>query len=121
MLRGMGTGQQLRVFGPPHTKKMVHAWRQQEDKLKTVNKSKHNLHCPCPQWPELEDDVKKWVVDERSSGRCVSTKMILNETRRVAEERRIQNFVGTKGWCYRFMKLQGLSMRTKTSIAQKMP
>ena len=66
-----------RVFGLPPTEKMVRAWRQHKDKLKTANKSKHNLRCPHPQWPELEDDVKKWVVDERSSGRRVSTKMIL--------------------------------------------
>ena len=59
-----------RVFGLPSTEKMVCAWRQQEDKLKTTNKSKHNLRCPRPQWPKLEDDIKKWVVDERSSGRC---------------------------------------------------
>ena len=75
-----------RIFGPPPTEKTVGAWRQQEDELKTTIKSKHNLRCPCPQWPELEDDVKKLVVDERSSGICVSMKMILNEARRVAEE-----------------------------------
>ena len=48
----------------------------------------------------------------------VSTKMILTEARRVAEEQGIQNFVGTESWCYQFLKRQCLSMRTKTKLEQ---
>ena len=32
-------------------------WRKQEDKLKTVNFSKHNLQGRHAKWPELEDEV----------------------------------------------------------------
>ncbi|CAI9739892.1 transposable element with KRAB [Octopus vulgaris] len=110
-----------RVFGPPPTEKMIRVWRQQEEQLMRAQKGKHNLRCPAPHWPELEDDIKTWMLDERNSGRSVSTKMIIHEAMRVAEQRGIQNFAGTEGWCYRFMKRKGLSIRTKTSIAQKMP
>lgn len=46
--------------------------------------------------------------------------MRFHEARKIAE-REIQNFAGTEGWCYRFMKQQSLSMHGKTSIAQQIP
>ena len=42
--------------------------------------------------------------------------MIRNEAR-LADKKGIQNFMGTEGWCLFY----GLSVRTKTSIAQRMP
>ncbi|KFM70733.1 hypothetical protein X975_10102, partial [Stegodyphus mimosarum] len=60
-----------------------------------------------------------WVIDKRNFGISVSTKMIINEAKGFAEKHGNQNFSGSEGWCYRFMKRQGLSMRTKTTIAQK--
>ena len=31
------------------------------------------------------------------------------------------NFKGTPNWCFLFMKRNGLSLRTRTKLAQKMP
>ncbi|KAG8236486.1 hypothetical protein J437_LFUL016634 [Ladona fulva] len=86
-----------RHFGPPPTEKMIRTWQLQEDRLKTAKKQKHNLRCPAPSWPELENAIKMWVIDKRNSG------------------------IRSEGWYYRFMKRHDLSMRTKTTIAQKMP
>ena len=33
----------------------------------------------------------------------------------------ITDFAGTTWWCERFMRMNGLCMRTKTKIAQKLP
>lgn len=46
---------------------------------------------------------------------------VRNEAKRLANENETQNFIRTDGWFYRIMKMEGLSMRTKTSIAQRMP
>jgi len=43
--------------------------------------------------------------------------MILTEARRLAIEMSITDFAGTTSWC----KRNGLCMRTKTTIAQKLP
>ncbi|KAG8236924.1 hypothetical protein J437_LFUL014969 [Ladona fulva] len=59
-----------------------------------------------------------WVIDKRNSG--VSTKMITYEAKESADKHGNQNFSGSEGWCYWFMTRHGLSMRTKTTIAQKM-
>ena len=47
--------------------------------------------------------------------------MILIEARRLAIEMSITDFAGTASWCERFMRRNGLCMRTKTTIAQKLP
>jgi len=55
------------------------------------------------------------------NGIAVSTKMILIEARRLAVEMSITDFAGTTSWCEIFMRMNGLYLRTKTTIAQKMP
>jgi len=47
--------------------------------------------------------------------------MILIEARRLAIEISITGFAGKTSWCERFMRRNGLCMRTKTTIAQKLP
>jgi len=47
--------------------------------------------------------------------------MILIEVRRLAIEMSVTDFAGTTLWCERFMRRNGLCMRTKTTIAQKLP
>jgi len=47
--------------------------------------------------------------------------MILIEARRLAIEMSITDFVGITSWCKTFMRRNGLCMRTKTTIAQKLP
>ncbi len=66
-------------------------------------------------------NMKNWIIDHRKNGIAVSTKMILIEARRLAIEMSIADFAGTASWCERFMRRNGLCMRTKTTIAQKLP
>jgi len=47
--------------------------------------------------------------------------MILIEARRQAIEMSITDFAGTTSWCERFIRRNGLCMRTETTIAQKLP
>nr|AHN53440.1 DDE superfamily endonuclease [Nuttalliella namaqua] len=110
-----------RHFGPPPTEKMIREWRKQEDQLQKLGKNKHNLRKPTAKWPELEVEVKEWITRHRQNGISVSTKMIINEAKRIAVEKGMMDFTGSPSWCYRFMKRSGLSMRTKTRIAQQMP
>ena len=47
--------------------------------------------------------------------------MILIEARRLAIEMSITDFAGTTSWCEIFMRRNGMCLRTKTTIAQKLP
>ena len=111
-----------RHFGPPPTEKMIRQWRKQEDELRECgNKTKRNLHQTPAKWPQLEKDMKEWILQHRNLGIAVNTKMIINEARRLAANKGADDFKGTASWCFRFMKRNGLSLRTRTKISQKMP
>uniref|UniRef100_A0A8C8S1R3 HTH CENPB-type domain-containing protein n=1 Tax=Pelusios castaneus TaxID=367368 RepID=A0A8C8S1R3_9SAUR len=99
-----------RHFGPPPTEKMIREWRKQEDQLTKLGKNKHNLRKPTAKWSELEVEVKEWITSHRQNGISVSTKMIINEAKRIAVEKGIQDFTGSPSWCYRFMKRSGFSI-----------
>ena len=112
-----------RHFGSPPNEKMVRMWRRQEDKLKAA-KGKHYKTCfrsGIVKWPELEIELKTWVADHRSTGISVSTKMIIHHSKEIARIRGLNDFKGTPSWCHRFMRRNGLCMRVRTTIAQKMP
>jgi len=47
--------------------------------------------------------------------------MVLIETRRLSNEMSITNFAGTTSRCGRFMRRNGLCMRTKTTTGQTVP
>ena len=110
-----------RHFGSPPTEKMIRFWRKQEEKLQKAVKSKHGLRTKKAKWVELEEEMKAWVVDQRNQGAIVTTKQIIFEAKERATAKGYDDFGGNEGWCYRFMKRNGLAMRTKTKISQKMP
>jgi len=85
-----------------------------------ADKSKKTLRSCAPKWPKLEEYVKNWIIHHRKNATAVSTNMILIEVRRIANEMSITDFAGTT-WCKRFMRRNGLCMRTGTTIAQKLP
>ena len=94
--------------------------RKQRKDLIKADKSKKPL-CSCaPKWPNLGEYVKKWIIYNRKNGVVISTKMILTEARRLAIEMSITDFAGTTSWCERFMRINGLCLRTKTTIVQKL-
>lgn len=71
--------------------------------------------------PDLEMELKIWIEEQRAIGIPVSTKMVQHEARRIADEKEVTDFKGGHNWCFRLMKQNGLSMRTCTRLAQKMP
>jgi len=70
---------------------------------------------------KLEEYVKNWITDQKKNGIAVSTKMILIEVRRLAIEMSFTDFGGTTSCCERFMRRNGLCIRTETTIALKLP
>jgi len=100
---------------------MIREWRKQRKNLIKTDKCTKTLRSCAPKWPKLEECVKNWIKDHRKNGIAVSTKMILIEARRLAIEMSVTDFAGTTSWCERFMRRNGLCMRTKTTIAQKLP
>lgn len=72
-------------------------------------------------YPSLGKILNEWVIEHRSNGISVSTKMMQNQAKKIALDLDITNFRGSGKWCYLFMKRNGLCMRVRTHLAQRMP
>lgn len=119
-------------FGSPPNRSVIIRWRKQEEKLRETSRNKRADRGKPAKWPNLEKRLKRWVEAQRQTGASVSTKMILDQARRIAKEMQEDkrkgieteetgDFTGASHWCFKFMKRNHLSMRTKTKLAQKMP
>ena len=103
------------------SKKLIHDWRKQVEKLKCMPKNKcSNCGKPC-QWPELEDKLLQWIVEQRQSRYIVTCNMIIIKAKAMAAELQITGFLASNCWCRKFLRRKNLVFRQKTKIAQKLP
>lgn len=100
---------------------MVRKWRKQQDALCQVKKTKQSFRGNKARWPQLEDQLEQWVVEQRAASRSVSTVTIRIKAKALAQELKINEFSGGPSWCFRFMKRRHLSIRTRTTVSQQLP
>ncbi|XP_076740000.1 pogo transposable element with KRAB domain isoform X2 [Maylandia zebra] len=100
---------------------MVRNWRKLENKLRQVKKTQLSFRGHKARWPELEERLERWIIEQRSSGRSVSMVTIRLKAVSLAEEMNIEHFQGGPSWCFRFMKRCHFSIRTRTTVAQQLP
>ncbi|TWW79879.1 hypothetical protein D4764_10G0009090 [Takifugu flavidus] len=100
---------------------MVRKWRKQESELRQVRKTKLSFRGNKARWPEQEDRVEQWVVEQRTTGRGVSTVTIRQKAKAIAAEMDIEHFQGGPSWCFRFMRRRHLSIHARTTVAQRLP
>ena len=108
-----------REFGV--NEKLVRDWRRNVDKLQSMPRKKCADRGKKCYWPALEDEVVKWVTEQRQDGYIVTRNLIRLHAQVLAQKWNVANFSGTNSWCTRFMKRRGLAIRQKTKIAQKLP
>jgi len=73
---------------------------------------------------QMEEVLVEWIYDRRDKGLRVSRKLIMKKALFVYNEKAKENgktFVASTGWLQKFMHRNGLSLRRKTSVAQKDP
>uniref|UniRef100_A0A3P8P7R4 HTH CENPB-type domain-containing protein n=1 Tax=Astatotilapia calliptera TaxID=8154 RepID=A0A3P8P7R4_ASTCA len=100
---------------------MVRNWRKLENKLRQVKKTQLSFRGHKARWPELEERLERWIIEQRTSGRSVSMVTIRLKAVSLAEEMNIEHFQGGPSWCFRFMKRCHFSIRTRTTVAQQLP
>lgn len=117
-------------------RKRIREWRDNKGKIEELlAKTKGTKRKRCdgggrkPFNEQLEEMVLEWVYDRRYKGLRVSRKLIMKKAKVMYDEM-IKNepthdeeneFLASTGWLKRFMQRNGLSLRRKTSIAQKDP
>ena len=100
---------------------MVRKWRKQEEDLRQVKKTKKSLRGHKARWPQLEDQLEQWVVEQRAASRSISTVTVRMKATALAQDMNINNVRGGPSWCFRFMRRRNLSIRTRTTVSQLLP
>lgn len=53
---------------------MVWKWRKQENELSQVKKTKQSFRRNKARWPQLEDQLEPWIIEQRTAGEHTFTK-----------------------------------------------
>lgn len=101
--------------------KNIRSWRKQKDALRQTKKSQKAFRRHAPHWPDLEDKLETFVMEQRAACRALNTVQLRLKAVAMAEEMNITNFQGTVSWCFRFMKRKNLAIRQRTTLSQALP
>ena len=116
-------------------RKRIREWREKKESIEKTVKTKKAKGCQGKRVEEggrkpfsekLDETVLEWVHERRSKGLRVSRKLIMKKAE-VLYDDMVKNgepnepFKASTGWLREFMKRYGLSLRRKTSMAQKDP
>lgn len=102
----------------------VRYWRKQHDKLRATNRERRAFRGPkTGKFPRVEEEVLQYVRDLRKEGCVVSHEMIRTHARACARKHGIPStaFKASNGWTTRFMRRNGLCLRRRTSLCQRLP
>ena len=88
-------------------------------RLKRANRGK------TAAWPELEVDLLSWITETRISGLAILPSLVRLEAFELAKHKKYHipegHFKAGNHWCQNFMKRNGLSLRQKTTLTQRLP
>ncbi|GFX13739.1 pogo transposable element with KRAB [Trichonephila clavipes] len=97
--------------------KAVRNWRKQKDVIKSMGRKRSNRHGKV-KCPALEENLLRWVCDQRNARRSISTVKIRLQAKSMAEEMQITHFKGGINWVYRFMGRKNLRVRSRTTMCR---
>ena len=84
--------------------KSVREWRKEKNALEKMNPKKRARRGLKAKWPNLEMDLKEWIMAQRDNDRPVSTVAIKLKAKMIAREKQIVDFKGGVHWDFKFMK-----------------
>ena len=110
-------------------RKRVREWVGNEEKVASMKEKRFRLDGGGRKLTdsELEEEVLNWIHERRSNMLRVSRKLIMFKAKSIFDEKcgddelLKKSFVASNGWLEKFMKRNHLSLRRKTTIAQKDP
>ena len=109
---------------------MVGRWIRQSSEWEKENKKKKHVGSGRKAfYPEAEDKLYNWIIEQRKKGLAVNYTSVRLQMYKIFKEPVIQvlyptgehEFQGTLTWIQSFMKRYNLLLRRKTKISQKLP
>ena len=112
--------QAAKTFGV--TECNVRRWRAEKQRLKDANSQRKSFRGPqSGRFIEVDRRVFEYVREKRSEGMPITRAVIQFKALEIARELNITGFKASLGWCRRMMRRNGLSLRRRTSLAQRLP
>uniref|UniRef100_A0A1E1X208 Putative pogo transposable element n=1 Tax=Amblyomma aureolatum TaxID=187763 RepID=A0A1E1X208_9ACAR len=102
----------------------VRYWRNQQDELRATKKDRRAFRGPKQgKFPRVEEEVLSYVKRLRNEGCAVSHELMQNHARATARSHGIaaSEFKASSGWTTRFMRRNGLCLRRRTTLCQRLP
>ena len=102
---------------------MIRDWRKKEQQLLAMPNTKRMRRGDVASFPELEEEVKDWVVEQRQNGFIVTRESLRLRALQLKKSDKYKNVLGmatflvSAGWCSRFMERHQLTLRQRTNIA----
>lgn len=87
----------------------------------TDKKVPESFHRHAPHWPDLEDKLETFIMEQRAACKALDTVQLWLKELAMAEEMKINNFQGTVSWCFQLMKRKNLAIRQRTTLSQALP
>ena len=100
---------------------MIHYWRKKKDVMTKQSKRQRTCRTGIAKFPALERTLKEWIISQRENSRAVTTIMIRLKAKELARQMNVAEFIGGPSWCSRFMRRNRLSVRSRTTVGQKLP
>lgn len=102
----------------------VRRWKKNIKIIRLCKPSQKSVTGPkVGRFKEIEDCLFNWIIEQRNNGMPVSQNAIRIKAIRIARTQNVprEQFKASMGWCKKFMQRFGLSLRRRTTIAQKLP
>ena len=100
---------------------MIRYWRKKKDVMTKLPKRQRTCRTGIAKFPALERTLKEWIISQRQNSRAVTTVMTRLTAKELAKQMNVAEFVGGPSWCSRFMRRNRLSVRSRTTVGQKLP
>ena len=103
----------------------VRLWRKSKENLEKMPRLKRANRGKKAAWPELEIDLLAWITEKRNNGLAILPSIVRLKALELAKDEKYNitegQFKAGNHWCQRFMKRNALSLRQKTTLAQRLP
>lgn len=103
----------------------VRLWRKSKENLQKMPRLQRADRGRKAAWPRLEQDLMAWITEKRNNGLAILPAVVRLKAFEISKDPKYEipagQFKASNHWCQRFMKRNGLSLRQKTTLAQRLP
>ena len=99
----------------------IRDWRKKKDLFLNSSGDRRAFRGQSAQFPEIERILYNYIIERRELGYGVSTEMCQLKALQIAKEHSTPAFKASRGWIRNFYQRNGLSIRRRTTISQRLP